>query len=410
MKFVFIFLFAFFTLDLFAQTSGCTDPLASNYNSAATINDGSCVYIASTIAPVSSFTLSNSLNETSGLIQWGDNIYTHNDNTDKRIYALDSTNGAIVNTYSLQGITNIDWEEISQDDFYVYLGDFGNNANGNRTNLRIYKIDKASILNNAPVIDTIKFSYSNQITYTATGSNNTDFDCEAFIATADSIFLFTKQWLSQKTSLYALPKTAGTYTANYLNTLDVQGLITGATYVANKNTVTLCGYSNLLQPFFYLLYDFNGNKFFSANKRKVGMSLSFYQTEGITSKNGLKYYVSNEYFTQPPFITVPQQLSIFDLSSYFYGNSSTGLMYSGQIQANNYKLYPSIITSELTITSNSNDLHNNYMLSDMYGAVLLEGKLKESNTTLNLSELSNGVYFITLYSSTGKLNWRIIKQ
>jgi hypothetical protein len=254
------------------------------------------------------------LNETSGLIKWGNFIYTHNDNTDKRVFALDTLNGSIANTYTFQTLTNIDWEEISQDSLFIYIGDFGNNANGNRTNLKIYKINKASILTNSPVIDTIRFNYSNQTNYTATGSNNTDFDCEAFIVTNDSIYLFTKQWVTKKTSLYSLPKTGGTHVANFKSTQDVAGLITGSTFVKNKKIVTLCGYSNTLQPFFYLLYDFNGNSFFSGNKRKVSINLPFHQIEGIATSNGIKFYLSNEYFFNQALGTYPQKLTIFDLS------------------------------------------------------------------------------------------------
>ena len=409
-KFVLFLFISLLHLKVASQIVGCTDPLATNYNSSATTNDGSCTYSPSTISPIASYTLNSSLNETSGLIFWNDTLYTHNDNTDKRLYALDSTNGTIVNTYSLASLTNIDWEEVSQDSFYVYIGDFGNNASGNRTNLRIYKIDKASILNNSPIIDTIKFSYSNQTTYTATGSNNTDFDCEAFIVTSDSIFLFTKQWVSKKTSLYSLPKIAGAYTANYLSTLDVQGLITGATYITNKKIIALCGYSTLLQPFFYLLYDFNGNKFFSANKRKINMALSFYQTEGITSKNGLKYFVSNEYFSQSP-IFVPQQLSIFDLSTYLSNYAYPTSIYEDHINADQEVImYPSITDSELTITNYNCKGYTHFTLTDIASNMISKGELYDDLTKLNLNQLSRGVYLITLYSDEIKKTFRLIKN
>ena len=36
---------------------------------------------------------------------------------------------------------NVDWEDITQDETHIYIADFGNN-NGNRTDLKIYKILK----------------------------------------------------------------------------------------------------------------------------------------------------------------------------------------------------------------------------------------------------------------------------
>jgi len=394
----------------YSQTSGCTDPLATNYNANATINDGSCIYNASSISPLSSFSMQSVLNETSGLIRWGNFLFTHNDNTDKRVFALDTLNGLITNTYTFQTLTNIDWEEITQDSLFVYIGDFGNNANGNRTNLKIYKINKASILTNSPVIDTIKFNYSNQSNFTATGSNNTDFDCEAFIVTNDSIYLFTKQWVTKKTSLYSLPKTGGTHVANFKSTLDVAGLITGSTFVKNKKIVTLCGYSNTLQPFFYLLYDFNGNSFFSGNKRKVSINLPFHQIEGIATSNGIKFYLSNEYFFNQALGTYPQKLTIFDLSTYLgnYINTVTNL--NQQISEDiKIAVYPTLIENSVVIEQSELQSDLNYKLTDQFGKIICIGKCKELKTTILLSELSKGIYILTTHGNFSK-SFRLIKK
>src|SRR5690606_30715450 len=114
----------------------------------------------------------------------------------------------VIQTYNLQSISNTDWEEISQDEDYFYIGDFGNNGHGNRTDLHILRISKASLADE-PIIDTIHFSYNNQTDFTGTEPNATDFDCEAMIISQDSIYLFTKQWLSQNSAIYALSKTPG---------------------------------------------------------------------------------------------------------------------------------------------------------------------------------------------------------
>lgn len=194
---------------------------------------------------------------------------------------------------------NTDWEEISQDDTYIYVGDFGNNANGNRTDLNILRISKSS-LTTSLVIDTINFSYSLQSDFTATGSKNTDFDCEAFIVDADSIYLFTKEWVSKQTSVYAIPKTLGTFIANYKSAFDVQGMITGATYMETEKLVALCGYNATMQPFIYLLFDFNNDDFFSGNKRKLSLDIPLHQVEGIATEDGLTFYVTNEGLVQGP--------------------------------------------------------------------------------------------------------------
>lgn len=169
---------------------------------------------------------------------------------------------------------------------------------------------------NAPQIDTIAFHYANQTDFTRSKSNTTDFDCEAFIVSKDSIYLFTKQWTSKKTALYALPKQPGTYTAQFKSELDTNGLITGATYLEEKKLIALCGYSKQLKPFLYLLYDFKDNDFFSGNKRKITLALPYHQVEGITTKNGLQYYITNEHFRLKPIINTPQQLHQLDLNPF----------------------------------------------------------------------------------------------
>ena len=408
-RFFIVFIIASFHLNLNAQVFGCTDPLANNYNSNATINNGSCSYNSVTVSPILSNTLITQLTETSGLIFWNDTIYTHNDNTDKRIYGLDSSSGSIIKTYSLGGLTNIDWEEITQDSASIFIGDFGNNVNGNRTNLRIYKVNKVSLWNNTPIIDTIKFSYSNQTTFTATGSNNTDFDCEAFIAIKDSLYLFTKQWVSKQTSVYKLPKTGGTYTAQLKYTHDVQGLITGATFIKDSNMVALCGYNNLLQPFFYLLYDYVGNVFFSGNKRKIYMNAAFHQTEGICSKNGARFYGSNEYFSQSPLPAVPQKLSVYDLGIYLYPSLSTDVKKTGLINSNRFTIFPSSVGDVLTIQSNSNT-NFKYQIHDLLSNVILSGNAHTNQTQLPLIHLKSGLYTLTIQTDSLQEIFKFIKE
>jgi hypothetical protein len=398
--------FLIFVSDLNAQIFGCTDPLAANYNSSATQNDGSCLYNSASVTPVTSVNLGGNLTETSGLIKWNNTIWTHNDNSDINLYSLDTLTGNVIQTYGLTGVVNNDWEEISQDSNYVYIGDFGNNSNGNRTNLKILRIQKNSLLAFAPVIDTINFSYSDQVNYTPTGSNNTDFDCEAFIVSTDSIFLFTKQWVSKKTSVYSLPKTPGTYVAGLRSTLNVQGLVTGATFMESKGLIVLCGYSNLLQPYIYLLYDFYGFDFFSGNKRKITVSLPFHQVEGIATTDGLKYYISNEYFTQPP-VTNPQKLHVLDLTSYTSGYLNSLLMSTaGNETQNNFSVYPDPANEFITLQAAQGLLPSDYLITDISGRKVLSGEILNETSRIELHELTSGIYILRIgrpYGQTVKL-------
>lgn len=301
-----------------SQISGCTDPLSKNYNPKATTNDGSCHYASIKIKPKYSVKLNARLKETSGLTQSDSLFWTINDDTDTVLYGLD-TIGSIKNKILLKKASNTDWEEIAQDNNYFYVGDFGNNSSGNRKDLHVLRIEKETLLTPVQKIDTISFSYSNQTNFNKKTANTTDFDCEAFIVSNDSIYLFTKQWKNKKTSVYALPKTPGTYIAKLKETYNTGGLITGAAYLPEKKLLVLSGYNRFLFPFIYLLYDYKTTHFFSGNKRKVKIALPFHQIEGIATPDGIHFYLTNENFVRKPIVDVTQQLHQLDLSP-FLGN------------------------------------------------------------------------------------------
>jgi hypothetical protein len=296
----------------YGQVSGCTDSMALNFDSAATTNDGSCLYKSIKIKPQYTVRLSDSIRETSGLLFFDNLLWTHNDDHDTTIYGMD-TLGNIRKKVLLNKVLYHDWEEIQQDANFLYIGDFGNNAAGNRENLHILKIEKKSFLKGNPIMDTISFSYANQINFKA-NPNKTSFDCEAFIVKEDSIYLFTKEWKTSKTSIYSVPKYNGHYTAQFKETLSTNGLITGAAYYKPGKIIALCGYSKRGKPFLYLLYDYNKSSFLSGNKRRIKIRSAILQIEGIATRDGLRYYISNEALVRRPIINIPQQLHYFDLS------------------------------------------------------------------------------------------------
>ena len=401
-----IIILFFYTTDMKAQIFGCTDSFATNFNTHATINDGSCLYDSAIVSPINSWTLPQSLNETSGLIIWNNKFWTHNDDTDNKIYALDTLEINNYSEYPLAFCVNNDWEEISQDDNFIYIGDFGNNVNGNRTNLKILRVDKISLLQNSPIIDTINFTYSLQNDYSPTGNNNTNFDCEAIVVSGDSIYLFTKEWISKKSTIYSLPKTPGNYSANFISQYNVQGLITGATYHEDKRIIVLSGYSQLLQPFILLLYDFHNHDFFNGNKRKVLLNMPFSQVEGIAAEDGLKYFITNERFTQS-FITTIAKIHRIDLSDYLSNYINTIPANFNALNKNvEYCLYPNPATGYIHIKIP--DIYD--FRITVYNTLGQKIGLYESDSCefkLNVSNYNKGLYYYAvdikdLYILNGK--------
>jgi hypothetical protein len=307
----------FLQLHTYAQTDGCTDPVANNFNPLATRNDGSCLYNAVSRNPVLKSNLNAELLENSGLILWNDRLWTHNDGGNSTaLFEMDTT-GTIIRTVNVSNAVNVDWEDIAQDENYVYVGDFGNNASGNRQDLTIYQIAKADLLaGNTVTASLIRFSYADQTDFTAVAANTTNFDCEAMIAYNGKLYLFTKQWTALGTSVYELPATPGTWSAQKIgaNTAPA-GLVTGADVSPAQRSIAICGYTSGITRFLYFLYDFTGTDFFSGNKRFVTMS-GFGQTEGIAFKNPEYIFVSRERLTVPGLpITISQALETVNLTT-----------------------------------------------------------------------------------------------
>jgi hypothetical protein len=225
--------------------------------------------------------LPKTLQETSGIIKYRGLIWTFNDSGGKpEIYGFNTSGDSIEQTISLHNGINNDWEDITQDSDYIYIGDFGNNQ-GMRDSLVIYKIAKSSI----PVKGDISVD-AEMIVFTYPGYHPVKipvswsaFDCEAMVVKEDSLFLFTKDWTNGNSAIFSLPKLNGKYKARLVETLHPQGLITGADY--KDKELLLIGYANF-EPFIirFTISDFN--KITDAQgKRYVLTDLSTYQTEGI---------------------------------------------------------------------------------------------------------------------------------
>lgn len=223
------------------------------------------------------------LAENSGMVYDRGLLWTITDSGGPNILYGVTLNGEIVAEVTLAGASNIDWEDIAQDKNHFYIADVGNNI-GNRENLTIYKVDKNQInLNGKQEAEAqkINFSYPDQVDFTPAPHAH-PFDCEAIVSYADSLYLFTKDWVNGWTSIYSLPKSPGNYTAAKSAVLfNSRGLITGADITPDGNTVFLVGY-NQFKPFAWIMGDFDPSNASSWKKVYIDIgSLLMAQTEGI---------------------------------------------------------------------------------------------------------------------------------
>lgn len=240
--------------------------------------------------------LDNSIEETSGLLYLNGRIITHNDKgDDAKLYELDSLTGNVLRTVVVDSATNVDWEDLAMDDYYIYIADIGNN-DGSRTDQKIYKIPIADYLgtpNDTVQADTISFSFADQTNFVP-ANFATNWDAETLISFGDSLYVFTKNWNNFRSNIYPLPKIPGSYALTKVDSFDAQGMITGGAYDAVSNDVLLCGYT-LTKAFVTRLSGFTGNKFASASLERYELSLSgSIQVEALVPLSAGKYYLSNE--------------------------------------------------------------------------------------------------------------------
>ncbi|HTO14360.1 MAG TPA: T9SS type A sorting domain-containing protein [Edaphocola sp.] len=315
------------------NTPGCTDPNAINYNSIANFNNGTCLYPISNYMPVHLSDLNDSIKETSALLFWEHSLWTINDSGNlPYLFQIDTTTGTIIKKYFINNYSNIDWEALAQSEDYIFIGDFGNNA-GARQDLRILRITKTDISNSLSdtlSADIIQFNYPEQQSFISQNMN-TNWDAEAFFYKNDSLHIFTKDWVNQRTVHYTIPNIIGNHPAQKRDSFDVNGLITDASVDLNGNIILL-GYQfsidNGFNSFTWLLFDYQNNDFFNGNKRRIelGDVYELGQTEGICFKNDYKGYISAEAFEIASLgINTPPQLHRFDFKPYFTTNSSSSI-------------------------------------------------------------------------------------
>jgi len=250
--------------------------------------------------------------ETSGLIFFNESLITHNDSGNEPIlYELDTLNQSIKRRITISNVDNIDWEAITQDEEYIYIGDFGNNL-GTRVDLAIHRISKEDFISfDAVEATSINFSYEDQEDFTNNG--NSDWDAEAFFILNNQFVILTKQWKSFGSFAYTLPITPGIHAANRVGAIADVGLVTDVTYDVATNRLVLMGYSTILSPFIGIVEDLNLESPFDGYIQQ-NLGLNFVQAEGITQINSTNYFFTSEYYSrQSPTIESISRLFSFQI-------------------------------------------------------------------------------------------------
>ncbi len=391
--------------------SGCPDPQATNYNPAATSNDGSCQYAPTTSALPLKTQLADEVAESSGLLYTGGKLWTINDSGNTPVlFRLDSTSGRVVQQVRLSNAANVDWEDLTADAQYVYVGDFGNN-NGNRRDLHILRVAQADLGPAATTAsaEVINFSYPDQTDFTPR-TNQHNYDCEAFFFANDSLHLFTKNWSDLQTRYYTVPAKPGTHVAHLKGTFNVNGLVTAAARNATGTVTGLLGYSTRDgATFVWLLSGYRGTGFLRANKRRIELpnALLIGQAEGLCFVGNTRAFVSNERFSNV-LVNVPPQLYTLRLGNWL---PATTLATKNAASKVVFSAVPNPASHTLHVTRTSSEAAR-LVLYDLLGRVMLTEALPTGRLTqnLDLGTLADGQYSLQLESSRGVFSQKVVVQ
>ena len=350
------------------------------------------------------------LDENSGLIFYNNNIITFNDSGgEANLYEINANTGNITRTVTITNATNVDWEDITQDASYIYIGDIGNN-NGNRTDLKIYKIAKNDYngSDDIAVAEIISYSYADQLDFTS-NPNNTNWDAEGLISYSDQLLIFSKNWVDNRVNVYSIPKTNGTYSALLESSYNTNGLITSAEISLNENIIYLIGYSSSQAPFMYTIHGIPNNSldiFSGVISEKISNIVPIgNQVEAIAlfeiTPNKHRLYISNEKFI----------FSYEDITIIFPPK-----LWLIEIDAETVTLDVPDITSDLTLTIFPNPFDKTLKLServdeiiifDLLGRILAKQQYVKK---LSLENLNPGHYIAYIKINNSIIIKQLIKK
>jgi hypothetical protein len=243
---------------------------------------------------VSKIVLPKIINETSGLEFYNNNFITHNDSGGEPSLYVFNEDGEIIETIELNKnpdfeIENNDWEDITNDNEYLFVADTGNNF-GNRDNLNIIRVSKGT---DFMVDGIIEISYSDQESFFPRPKHK--YDAEAIIVIEDKIALFSKDRENLNTDLYLVDKNQnGSQILTSEVSYDVNTLITGGDFDEDRNLLALVSYNSNGNQYLLLFENFELNNLEKNTFKKFKIPLEQAQIEAVKIIDEKTFWVTSE--------------------------------------------------------------------------------------------------------------------
>jgi hypothetical protein len=240
------------------------------------------------------------------------NLWAINDGGDKpKLYQV-NRDGNINKTITITNAKNIDWEDMTQDDFgHFFLGDFGNNENLRKW-LTIYKIENPiDIKGNTTQAEIIKFNYPEHKSFPPKAEDK-EFDVEAFIYYKKHLYLFTKNRtvpFNGITSLYKIGDHAANFDAEKISTFRTCTIaeklcwITSAALSPSRKKLALLDSQRI-----WLFENWQGDDFFSGDVYRIDLGI-------VTQKEAITFY-NEDYivFTDEEFHGIGRNAYVINLN------------------------------------------------------------------------------------------------
>ena len=231
-------------------------------------------------------TLDNKIKEVSGIeFDKAGNLWAINDGGNSAQIHQVENDGKVKKSVTITNARNLDWEDMTQDDFgHFFIGDFGNNDNMRKW-LTIYKIENPiDIKGTEAEAEIIKFTFPEHRNFPPKASEK-NFDLEAFVFYKRHLYLFSKNRTKPfdgDTNLYKIGDHADNYQASFISNFNTctthQKLcwITSAALSPDRNKLVLLDSERL-----WLFENWQGDDFFSGDAYKIDLGIVT-QKEAVT--------------------------------------------------------------------------------------------------------------------------------
>lgn len=246
-------------------------------------------------------TLDSKLKEISGIeFDKAGNFWGINDGGNSAQLHQIESDGKVSKSITITNAKNLDWEDMTQDDFgHFFIGDFGDNDNVRKW-LTIYKIENPiDIKGTETQAEIIKFTFPKQLNFPPKASEK-NFDLEAFVFYKKHLYLFSKNRTKPfdgDTNLYKIGDHADNYQADFISNFNTCTTheklcwITSAALSPDRTKLVLLDSERL-----WLFEHWQGDNFFSGDAYKINLGIVT-QKEAVTFADNNTIIFTDEEFS-----------------------------------------------------------------------------------------------------------------